>query len=150
MEKPGRAWRRALRLGLVVATVGVPRVGRAQSPPPPPPPDTGAMKSVLAGVYTAPQARSGEVLFRNVCAQCHALAQFQDASFLRSWEGRSARDLFELIRTQMPQDNPGQLKREEYAAVLAYLFELNDFPPGDSTLAAGDALRRVRIERRPP
>lgn len=110
-----------------------------------------AQRSVLAGAYTREQARGGEAVFRRVCADCHATAQFQGAAFQQSWAGRSARDLFELIRTQMPQDNPGRLRRDEYAAVLAYIFELNAYPPGDSALSTDDeALRRVRIERKPP
>jgi alcohol dehydrogenase (cytochrome c) len=112
--------------------------------------DSSGQTSVLAGAYTATQARTGEAVFRRICAQCHATTQFQEPAFMRAWAGRTARDLFELIRTQMPQDNPGQLKREEYAAVLAYILELNGFPPGDTALSTDDAaLRRVRIERRP-
>lgn len=138
---------RALLLGLACAAGAPPRDGRAQTSTPP---DTASLKSVLAGAYTAAQARSGEAVFRGVCAQCHALAQFRDSSFFRAWEGREARDLFESIRTRMPLDNPGQLRRDEYAAVLAFLFELNGFPAGDSTLGTSDAaLRRVRIERKP-
>lgn len=107
-------------------------------------------KSVLAGAYSAPQARHGEAVFKRVCAQCHAAVQFSDVNFQRSWSGRTARDIFELIRTQMPQDQPGSLSRTEYAAVVAYLFELNGYPPGDSALATDTAgLGRVRIERKP-
>jgi mono/diheme cytochrome c family protein len=112
--------------------------------------DTVGPTSVLAGAYTVAQARSGEAVFRRICAECHAVTQFQEPAFLRSWAGRTARDLFELIRTQMPQDNPGQLRREEYAAVLAYIFELNALPPAATALPTDDAaLRRIRIERRP-
>lgn len=106
-----------------------------------------AAQTTLDGVYTAPQARSGAAVFKNVCADCHAQSRFQDSTFLKSWSGQSVRDLFELIRTQMPQDNPGTLRRQEYADVLAYIFELNGLPPGDSTLPTDDAaLRRIRIE----
>jgi mono/diheme cytochrome c family protein len=106
-------------------------------------------KSVLAGAYTVAQAQSGQAVFKTVCAQCHVVAQFSDANFQRSWAGRTARDLFELIRTQMPQDSPGSLSREQYAAVLAYIFELSGYPSGDSTLGPDDArLRRVLIERK--
>ena len=138
---------RALFLGLACAAGGAPADGRAQTSTPP----DSAATSVLAGVYTAAQARSGEAVFRSACADCHALRQFQDSNFLRPWEGRAARDLFEAIRTQMPQDNPGQLRRDEYAAVLAFIFELSGFPSSDSTLGTTDAaLRRVRIERKLP
>jgi hypothetical protein len=107
------------------------------------------MKTTLHGAYTTGQARTGATIFKNVCGDCHAAARFQDSTFLRGWKGRPVRDLFELIRTQMPQDNPGGLRRQEYAAVLAYLFELNGLPAGDSILPSDDAgLRRIRIEGR--
>ena len=132
-------------LGLLILA-GAAAPGGAQSPPA----DT-TTKSVLSGVYSTGQARSGEAVFSRVCAQCHALAQFKDVAFQHSWAGRSARDLFELIRTQMPQDNPGTLRREEYVAVLAYIFEVCGYPSGTTSLGTDDAaLRRVLIERKPP
>jgi mono/diheme cytochrome c family protein len=106
-----------------------------------------ATRSAAAGTYSAGEARAGEVVFRRVCVDCHATAQFRGEGFQRSWTGRTARDLFELIRTQMPQDNPGRLRRDEYAAVIAYILELNGCPPGDTALGSDDAaLRRVRLE----
>jgi mono/diheme cytochrome c family protein len=112
--------------------------------------DTAAQRSVLSGAYNAAQAKAGEAVFTRICAQCHVTVQFSDANFQRAWAGRTARDLFELIRTQMPQDNPGGLRREEYAAVLAYIFQLNGYPPGESALPAADAaLRHVRIDPKP-
>jgi S-disulfanyl-L-cysteine oxidoreductase SoxD len=129
----------------ILLLVGGAGTGAAQSS------DTTPMKSVQSGAYTAAQARSGEAVFSRVCAQCHAVAQFKDVAFQHSWAGRTARDLFELIRTQMPQDNPGTLRRDEYVAVLAYLFELSGYPPGTASLSGDDAaLRRVLIERKPP
>jgi hypothetical protein len=51
----------------------------------------------------------------------------------------------------MPQDNPGGLRRQEYADVLAYLFELNGLPAGDTALPADDCgLRRIRIATKSP
>lgn len=105
-----------------------------------------ATRTTSQGAYTTNQARSGAVVFKQVCVDCHAPARFRDSTFLTGWKGRSVRDLFEFIRTQMPQDNPGGLRRTEYADVLAYIFELNGLPPGDSSLPSDDtALRRIRI-----
>lgn len=104
-------------------------------------------RTTLQGAYTTSQARSGAAIFKTECGDCHAAARFQDSAFLVSWKGRPVRDLFELIRTQMPLDNPGALRRPEYADVLAYIFALNGLPAGDSSLPADDAgLRRIRIE----
>lgn len=106
-----------------------------------------ATKTTLHGAYTTAQARSGAAIFKTECGDCHAAGRFQDSSFLVSWKGRPVRDLFELIRTQMPLDNPGALRRQEYADVLAYIFALNGLPAGDATLPSDDAeLRRIRIE----
>ncbi|HEV8304753.1 MAG TPA: cytochrome c [Gemmatimonadales bacterium] len=127
-------------LGLAAAARPAPGQGTADT----------ATRSVAAGVYTAVEARAGEAVFRRVCLECHATGQFHDAAFQRSWTGRTARELFELIRTQMPQDNPGRLRRDEYAAVLAYILELNGCPPSDTALGSDDAaLRRVRLEFKP-
>ncbi len=137
---------KTLGLGLLILA-GAAAPGGAQSPST----DTAATTSVLRGAYSAAQARSGEAVFGRICAQCHAVAQFKDVAFQHSWAGRTARDLFELIRTQMPQDNPGTLRREEYVAVLAYIFELCGYPSGTTSLGTDDAaLRRVLIERKPP
>ncbi|MEX2155827.1 MAG: cytochrome c [Gemmatimonadales bacterium] len=119
------------------------RPARAQST------DTSAMKSILDGAYTTAQARRGEAVFNGVCGDCHALAQFRQPSLIHAWDGRTVRDLFESIRTQMPLDDPGVLRREQYADVLAYVFELSGLPPGDTALPTDDAaLRRIRIERK--
>ena len=132
----GRALRAALVLGACTAL-----------PVPAQHADTAVVQSVHDGVYSTAQARRGEALFRQVCANCHAIAQFRDSTFRRAWWGHTAHDLFEMIRTQMPQDNPGGLQRAEYAAVLAFLLELGGFPAGDAALSPDDsALRRVRID----
>jgi hypothetical protein len=44
----------------------------------------------------------------------------------------------------MPQDNPGGLWGEEYAAILAYILEENDFPAGAEALDRG-ALADIRV-----
>lgn len=110
-------------------------------------PDSAA-RTTSHGAYTVDQARSGARIFKEICANCHTASRFRDSTFLSNWKGRSVRDLFELVRTQMPLDNPGGLRRAEYADVLAYIFELNGLPPGDSTLPSDDTgLRRIRIDK---
>lgn len=90
------------------------------------------------------QADRGDAVFRRVCAQCHVVSQFSAEAFRGAWRGRSAWEIFELIRTTMPQDNPGRLRRQEYADLVAYLFRLNGVPAGDTELAPDTAaLRRV-------
>jgi mono/diheme cytochrome c family protein len=102
------------------------------------------------GAYTDAQAARGEATYRANCTSCHATSAHTGDSFMRAWDSRTAFDLFELIRTTMPVDNPGRLSREQYADIVAYLFKLNRLPPGDRPLPADDeGLKQVRIEAKP-
>ncbi len=111
--------------------------------------DTGfRQRSPADGVFTADQAARGEATFRQHCAQCHATGQFASPAFLRSWTGRSVYDVFDVIRSIMPLDQPGQLTPQQYLDVVAYLLRLNDFPPGTTELRGDSAaLRRIRFGR---
>jgi len=56
--------------------------------------------------------------------------------------------MFDVISDSMPEDNPGSLKKEEYADVIAYLLQLNKFPAGASELPPDkDALSAILMEK---
>jgi S-disulfanyl-L-cysteine oxidoreductase SoxD len=123
----------------IVAGVRAP----AQHPPPTPTPAS-------HGVYTEAQAARGEATYRANCTSCHATSAHTGKAFMGAWETRTAFDLFELIRTTMPIDNPGRLSREQYVDIVAYLFKLNRLPVGDRPLPADDeGLKQIRIEAKP-
>ena len=106
-----------------------------------------AKTSTRDGVYTRAQADRGAAIYKTRCALCHQPAQFTTPAFLQSWTGQTAHALFSSIRTTMPQENPGGLKRQDYADVLTYLFQINGLPTGDTELkGTDDALKRVVIE----
>ena len=106
--------------------------------------------SAPRGAYTEAQAARGEATYRANCTSCHATSAYTGDAFVRAWDTRTAFDLFELIRTTMPIDNPGRLSREQYADIVAYLFKLNRLPAGDRPLPADDeGLKQVRIEAKP-
>ncbi len=110
--------------------------------------DPAATKSVLEGVYTEEQARRGEKITNNACGACH-MDDWFTGSLLESWAGATVEMLYELISTTMPEDGPGSLKRQQYADVLAYIFELNGLPTGQEELSAREeALAKILIERR--
>lgn len=102
------------------------------------------------GVYTRRQADDGRDLFALACQSCHAPTQHAGADFRGRWFGRSLGDLFEYLRTEMPQTDPGTLSDEEYIALMAYLMRINRMPAGQRPLAAdSDALHRIRIDSVP-
>lgn len=105
-------------------------------------------KSVKAGVYTAEQADRGQSLYRSKCASCHAPNRFTDDFFYQSFAGKPLWEMFDVISDSMPEDNPGSMKPEEYADVIAYLLRLNKFPAGPDILPTDkDALSAILMEK---
>jgi len=105
-------------------------------------------KSVKSGVYTAAQADRGQGLFRSRCASCHAPNRFTDDLFYTSFAGKPLWEMFDVISDSMPEDNPGSLKKEEYADVIAYLLKLNNFPAGQADLPTDkEALSLIQMEK---
>ena len=110
--------------------------------------DAQEKKSVKSGVYTAAQAERGLALYRSKCASCHAPNRFTDEFFYTSFAGKPLWEMFDVISDSMPEDNPGGLKKEEYADVIAYLLKLNNFPTGETDLPIDkDALSAILMEK---
>jgi S-disulfanyl-L-cysteine oxidoreductase SoxD len=114
--------------------------------------------SVWDGAYTKEQANRGQALYGKHCAGCHgdSLSGGESApplaggEFLSNWNGLTAGDLFERIRTTMPLGKP-RLTREVNADILAYMFSFSEFPPGDKDLAnSAESLKSIRIDMTRP
>jgi mono/diheme cytochrome c family protein len=109
-------------------------------------------RTVWDGVYTDEQATRGEALYRTHCAECHAEAltgqeqtpALLGVSFNSTWEGAPLSDLFERMRTSMPEDQPGTLSRQQNADILAHMLRTAEFPSGGTPLS-GDARLLARI-----
>lgn len=118
------------------------------APAPAPAQTTDEPVTTLDGVYTAEQAERGRRIYQQSCAGCHALDWYQGDA-VRSWQGAPLYSLFDVISTNMPEDNPGSLTRRQYVDVLAYILGLNDLPTGDEELSTGASrLRQILIQLR--
>lgn len=106
-------------------------------------------KSVNDGVYTAAQADRGDKVFNATCTTCHDTARFTGKEFLSVWTGQPIHALFEHVNTTMPEDNPGSLKPEQYADILAFFLKLNGYPEGAEELPASpEALKTIRFDNK--
>jgi cytochrome c553 len=117
-------------------------------------------RSVRDGVYTEEQAKRGQAQYRR-CLLCHLdelqgdparqIAPIAGDAFLEKWSSHPVKELFEKTSTTMPQDSPGSLSPQEYADVLAYVFQVNKLPAGKEELSAQkDQLDRILIEKPRP
>ena len=130
--------------GLVLMGLALPAPVSAQSGDGP---DT---VSVLDGVYSEEQAREGRQVFDMECGLCHAPGEFSGTTFQLSWTSRPVGALYSHIQMTMPQDRPGSLTAAQYAAVVAYILELNGYPTGEEPLPTNlDSLRVIQLERNP-
>ena len=133
---------------------------------------SGAARSAVDGVFTTEQARRGRVHYEKRCVLCHldrgqgheakveivgqSLEREGDAEaapvagevFQKKWAGRSAWDLFTTMTSTMPVGSPRSLAEQDYADVLAYIFELNKYPAGEQELRPSrDRLEPIVIGR---
>ncbi len=105
-------------------------------------------QSTRDGVYTVEQARRGGKIVAETCGACHMQDWFME-TLMQSWAGAPVSMLFELIATTMPEDRPGGLSQQQYADVLAYIFELNELPAGQEELSASkEVLGTILLERK--
>ena len=114
-----------------------------------------ATRSVWDGVYTEEQANRGQGLYKEHCSSCHAdtlmggemSPPLVGGEFMSNWNGLTLGDLFERIRTTMPQNKAGKLSREVNADITAYILSVNRFPAGKAELPhTVEFLKEIRID----
>ena len=110
-------------------------------------------RTVNDGVYTAAQATRGEAAYRLQCVMCHGASLAGDAGppltgdgFLGPRDEQPVSDLFDKIRSTMPQQAPGTLTESQVADLVAFILQVNRFPAGSVELAASPAsLRQIAL-----
>ena len=106
-------------------------------------------KTTNSGVYTAAQADRGKKTFSEKCTGCHEPSRFSGDTFNESWDGKAMKEIWDVASGTMPEDNPGSLKQQEYADILAYFLSLNEYPTGDAELQPGAApMAAIKIEKK--
>jgi mono/diheme cytochrome c family protein len=111
--------------------------------------------SVADGVYTEEQAKRGATVYSEQCASCHGekmegVADLFPALtgdlFVKNWTGKSVGELYEKIATTMPALDPGSMKPDQVADVVAHMLNGSKYPAGTTALAASaDPLKTIQI-----
>jgi hypothetical protein len=69
------------------------------------------------------------------------------SDFLSGWNGKPASELFDKIRTTMPQGEEGTLSATDTADLVAYLFQLSKIPSGSVELGTdASMLSQLQIQ----
>jgi reactive intermediate/imine deaminase len=101
---------------------------------------------LAAQSFSDEQADRGDQVFSRVCSQCHTRKDMASPDFRLKWNGQTAYDLFDLVRTTMPDSAPGSLSQEAYVNVTAYLMKLNGMRAGTVPLPVDSLLRRIKLD----
>ena len=108
------------------------------------------------GDYTKAQATAGKLIFDKTCAICHgdhlqggvgpALSGQMFLS-VSQYQKISADYFYHFMSTHMPLTNPGSLTKEQYLSIMAYMLEVNGYPPGSQPLTDNKGeLEAIKIE----
>ena len=149
---------RAQRLNRVLVAASFALVGAAVSASGAAGQEPAAKRSIKDGVYTEIQANRGEREYGRTCEHCHGAGLEGDAAkeipplvsdpFMRNWNGKNLKELFDLLSRSMPADNRGSLSARSYTDLIAYLLRTNDAPAGSSALPDSPAgLEAISIEK---
>ncbi|MGQ0767505.1 MAG: c-type cytochrome [Gemmatimonadota bacterium] len=132
-------------VGITLVSAAPSAFGGQESPPPSPP------RSVMVGVYTPDQATRGRSAHRTHCTSCHGTTNYSGEAFEKLFVGSTVFDMFDRLRTTMPEDNPGIVPVPEYIDIIAYILSVNGYPQGESELKPDEAdLRSIAIDSAPP
>ena len=111
-------------------------------------------RTVWDGVYSEEQSMRGEVVYADMCANCHGAElegidmspALSGSTFSSNWNDLSVGDLAERIRISMPADRPGTMTRAQIADVTAFMLKANKFPTGSVELPQEiPFLKQIRI-----
>jgi S-disulfanyl-L-cysteine oxidoreductase SoxD len=98
------------------------------------------------------QAQSGERLYAEQCAECHGATlgggkgpPLRGADFLKSWQHKTARNLYSRILTTMPAAAPGTLPQKAVLAITIYILSRNGVDVGSHAKTSPDLLNTIEI-----
>jgi mono/diheme cytochrome c family protein len=110
----------------------------------------GANTAVLAaddpsqwdGVYTEAQAARGKVQYEAICATCHGPTMgggdrappLKGGEFAMKWDGFTLGELFDRIKSTMPESAPNSLKAPVVTDIVAYILQGGGYAPGAAEL----------------
>ena len=109
------------------------------------------VRAQQSGPFTAAQAAAGRAVYEQACAECHLGdlrgsahgSELAGVSFMSVWGARTAGELFEHTRSEMPPGAGGSLPDEAYLNLVAYILQANGVaagagsPPPAAAAAAG-------------
>ena len=106
------------------------------------------------GIGTDAQVKRGADVYQAQCATCHdsqlagsgTAPALVGTDFAANWKDETVGSLFDRVRATMPADNPGSLKRDQVADLVAFILNFNKYPLAQKDLPSeSEALKAIKI-----
>lgn len=116
-------------------------------------------KTVWDGIFSVEQAARGEAQYNARCGACHGATLngtgeapgLSGGEFVSHYDQLTIADLFDRVRTTMPQNDPGSMTRDEYTDIVAFLLKSNGFPVGTAPLdRRSEVMATIGIQAQKP
>jgi mono/diheme cytochrome c family protein len=113
-----------------------------------------AGRDTTAGVYSAEQAKRGQMVYNEQCSFCHGddlkgsdvIPALTGEAFSKTYANKPVADLHVKISSSMPATSPGSLTPEQTSDVIAYMFSVYKLPAGATELPAkADELKTINF-----
>jgi alcohol dehydrogenase (cytochrome c) len=99
--------------------------------------------------FTGAQATQGRADYMTNCASCHQAnlsgggqaPSLAAGNFMKSWGGKSTKELYSYIRSAMPLGKGGSLPDTTYANIVAFMLQANGATVGGTLLTSATDLR---------
>jgi len=109
----------------------------------------GALAQQAMGPFTAQQAGAGRADYAANCAACHQAnlsgggeaPSLAAGNFMKSWGGKSTRELYAYIHSAMPLGKGGSLSDATYANIVAFILTANGATAGGTNLTAATDMK---------
>lgn len=102
------------------------------------------------------QVLRGQAQFKRNCSACHgedlngraSVPALLGKTFVMRWSNAQVADLFDNIRTTMPQGSPGALDRHTYLDIVAFLLHANNLSSSENAIDDdSESLRTMKISQ---
>jgi alcohol dehydrogenase (cytochrome c) len=109
----------------------------------------GVFAQQAMGPFTATQAQKGRADYMANCASCHLgnlsgggeAPSLAAGNFMKTWGGKSSKDLYTYIHSAMPLGKGGSLPDAIYAGIVAFLLQANGATAGGTTYTPATDVR---------
>jgi len=113
-------------------------------------------KTMWDGVYSTSQATSGQAIYTQYCAGCHAVnlngganqgaPPLKGEKWMENWREDSLQSLYTKIRTTMPRRDSKSLNEQETIDLVSYILAENEAAAGSDLSTA--TLGGIQIQRK--